>query len=306
MHYLYFIIALLLAGPASAQTTYSEWSNPDSSGANPQTQQLIDRLNKLIDEAEKARAADPAFLRDLRDLTLAPVTATVTAKPQIVLNDDFGDGDFSANPVWNISAGKYWIEQGWGLRSAVTQQAETPQAQQQTIKEKNRNAALAILGAVLNQSTSNNSVANTASAPTQPSSAVISTEAPIANAFVMEFDIYSSQPLGRLDIGPYQGTNLVSGYRLSYTPGGAMQIISSSARGINVVAESQAAISLEDKQTHTIRWTRDGAGRMNISIDGSAVIEGADRSFADPFQGLAIDNQGGDYIIRRIAVNGAS
>ena len=49
----------------------SDWQNPDSPQAQSggtQVQDLVDELNQLIDSASTARAADPNFLRDLRDL----------------------------------------------------------------------------------------------------------------------------------------------------------------------------------------------------------------------------------------------
>ena len=66
-----------LALPAAAQQSrYSGgWGNPDRPAAgqpaNPadaKTAKLLDELNGLVDEAERGRAADPRFLRDLRDL----------------------------------------------------------------------------------------------------------------------------------------------------------------------------------------------------------------------------------------------
>ena len=85
---------LLLSVSAFAQTKYSEWSDPDGKNDG----KLIERLNELIDQAEKARAADPAFLRDLRDLARgysAQPQATTQPVSRTVLSDDFGDGDFT-------------------------------------------------------------------------------------------------------------------------------------------------------------------------------------------------------------------
>ena len=60
----------------------------------------------MVDDAEKARAADPQFLRDLRGL------AQGSDRPWRIqlLNDDFGDGDFTRNPSWTVTAGKYWVD----------------------------------------------------------------------------------------------------------------------------------------------------------------------------------------------------
>ena len=60
------------------------------------TQQLVDEIKLLIEEAERAGAADPIFLQDLRS------TSDRFFWPwrNVVLFDDFADGDFEFNPQW--------------------------------------------------------------------------------------------------------------------------------------------------------------------------------------------------------------
>jgi len=289
------VVALLIALPVSAQQTYSSWSNPE---ANDKTlRELVDDLNALVEKAEKARAADPVFLRDLRDLVRnynAPMQSTV-------LIDDFADGDFKINPVWTVSTGRYWIEKDWGLRSAVTAQAQTT-SQQQTTKTDGKDVALAIFGAIL-KNAAKNSGATTTSTPAPPQAATIHSAVDISNAFSMEFELSSWQPKGRLDIGPYQGTNKNSGYRLSYTPGGAMALHRITSKGSSIIQQSTSNIPLEDKKAHTVIWTRDKNARMSVTVDGKAVLNFTDRGFSDPFQGVTISNSGGDYIIKRIAIS---
>jgi hypothetical protein len=296
------VVLTLVALPVSAQQKYSSWSNPDtqSSTGNETLGELLDKLNALIDEAEKSRAADPVFLRDLRDLTRSyDMVASVP-----VLVDDFADGDFAANPVWTVSAGRYWIEKDWGLRSAITQQAESA-PQQETKKTDGKDVALAILGAVLKRATKNSS--NTASsAPAQAQLAAIHSTVAIANAFAIEFELSSWQPKGRFDIGPYQGTDTNSGYRLSYTPGGGLALIRNSSRGSTIIQSATNPVALEDQKSHVVLWSRDTNGQMSVSIDGKAVLNAADQGFSDPFQGVTIANQGGDYIVKRIAISSAN
>ena len=298
-------LLLTLSLPVQAQTKYSPWSNPDQK-AGGSTGELIERLGKLIDEAEKARAADPAFLRDLRDLarsydTQAPQAVSQPAN-RVVLSDDFSDGDFTTNPTWTVTQGRYWVEQGWGLRSAIA--VSDPNRQQQTKKSSNRDTALAILGAVLNQSAGGSAtVTNTA----EPSKATIHARAAIANAFALEFEFSSwvqkDQPSGgRFEIGPYQGTDRSSGYRLAYTPGKGLTLLIVSPRGQRVIDQQAGPMALEDKKPHALRWTRDDRGMMRISVDGREILATVDRGFGDPFQGLSISNGGGDYIIKRITV----
>jgi hypothetical protein len=300
MRFIFLLFALILITlPVSAQQKYSTWSNPDNTGTPTadSTKEIVDKLNALIDEAEKSRAADPIFLRDLRDLARSYSAPQQTS----LLVDDFRDGDFATNPVWKVSEGKYWIEKDWGLRSAVTLQAES--APQPEKKADSKDLAFAILGAVLKQATKN-SGGSTTTTPAEPQLAAIHSTVAISNAFSVAFEFSSWQPKGRLDIGPYQGTDTSSGYRLSYTPGGTITLLRTSSRGTNVVKQVTGATPLEDQKTHTVLWTRDTSGQMNVAIDGKTVLNVADRGFSDPFQGVTIANRGGDYIIKKIAISG--
>ncbi|MBT4933640.1 MAG: hypothetical protein HOL66_06265 [Rhodospirillaceae bacterium] len=296
---LIFSAFVFLSLPVAAEQKYSTWSNPDGGGGT--TKELVDKLNALIDEAEKSRAADPVFLRDLRALTSGfAVPQNVAPQNVSVLSDDFSDGDFNSNPVWNVSEGRFWIEKDWGLRSAITPGATA--APEQEKKASSKDLAIAIFGAVLKQATKSKSEP-TQSAAAKPQVATIHSIAAIANAFAIEFELSSWQPQGRFDIGPFQGTDTNSGYRLSYAPGGALALHRVSARGSSVVKQATSLVPLEDQKSHTILWSRDSSAMMSVSIDGKVVLTSTDRSFSDPFQGIAISNRGGDYIIKRIAVS---
>ena len=144
---LIFSAFVFLSLPVAAEQKYSTWSNPDGGGGT--TKELVDKLNALIDEAEKSRAADPVFLRDLRALTSGfAVPQNVAPQNVSVLSDDFSDGDFNSNPVWNVSEGRFWIEKDWGLRSAITPGAtaapeqEKKGSQMQFIDYQNKKANL--------------------------------------------------------------------------------------------------------------------------------------------------------------------
>ena len=64
------VAAMAAPVPAPAQQ-YQPWNNPDTGrtqAGSDQMQGFVERLNSLIDEAERSRAADPGFLSDLRGL----------------------------------------------------------------------------------------------------------------------------------------------------------------------------------------------------------------------------------------------
>jgi len=301
-------LSLALALPASsaaAQQRYQQWGNPDQGAAaqsaqSGRLQEFTDRLNKLVDEAEKSRAADPRFLRDLRDL------ARGFDRPwrRQILSDDFLDGDYTANPGWSVTAGRYWVEKGWGLRTAIEpgQAVAPPGDKSGDRRSQRKDAAIALLGAVLNQATGNKRGGGSAPAAAQ-AVAAIQVPATITNAFAIEMELSSWKPQGRFEIGPYQGTAADNGYRLAYRPGGGFVLSRVSARGASII-DSTTATPLEDKKPHRVEWTRAASGVMTVTLDGKKILEATDRGIGQPFAGVTMVNRGGDYIVKRITVSG--
>ncbi len=289
---------LLVWAPASAQERYSPWAGPETpvSADRERLQGFVDRLNALIDEAEKARAADPRFLRDLRDLARGYDRPWRT----LLLADDFRDGDFTAGPAWTVTAGRYWVEGGWGLRSNVDPARARPRQQE---KLSGRDAALAILGTILNQAAGQREGGG-GTAGSGVAVAAIHTGVRITNAFAIEIELSSWLGQGRLEFGPYQGAERAAGYRLAYTPGGPLELLRVSPWGSGVIARVAGPVTLEDKQAHRIEWTRRPDGEMAVSVDGKALLTAVDRGLADPFDGFLMVNRGGDYILKRLAVYG--
>ncbi|WP_440998204.1 hypothetical protein, partial [Arhodomonas sp. SL1] len=66
----------------------------------------------------------------------------------------------------------------------------------------------------------------------------------------------------------------------------------------------QGEVDIEDGATHAILWTRDRDGRMQIDLDGESLIQVTDRGFTDPFRGVVMVNDGGDYAVRSMVVKG--
>ena len=285
------IAASLLPAPLGAQSSrYSTWSDPSASGTPGATlDEFIEKLNTLIDEAEKANAADPVFLRDLRNLANGSKTPWNT----VVLDDSFADGNFTANPVWEVLSGAYFIETGWGLRNKLI----TAQQTQQSSGSGGDDLAKALLGQILKRA------AGTQGTATGPTQNVIVTRAPISNAFSVDMEMSSWQPDGRFEIGVFQGQNAGIGYRLLYNSGKGVQLHRVGSSGSSVIATS-AALTLEDKNFHQITWTRGSDGAMRVHVDGTEVLATSDRAFSDPFEGLRISDRGGDFIVKRITVKG--
>lgn len=277
---------------------YSAWGDQ----ADTKLEELLDSLDGLVDAATKAKAADPVFLQDLRNLSAkyraaapAAPAAPIAAAPIVrLLSDNFSDGNFSANPVWKVSAGEYRIETSGtytGLRSSIATQATTAQS---------GNLAAAVLGAILQpQSPGTGSGAKHAS---------IYTALPISNAFTLKLELASKFTGGRLDFGPYQGASGNYAYRIAYFPGAtqSLQLLKLTPQGSTVIGAYNSVLNLEDKRRHVIDWTRDAAGMMTVSLDGRKLISATDASLKDPFAGFLIINSGGDYAIRSITIDGTN
>ena len=307
-----FCVVVMLVSPAVAETKYSTWKNPDDKGTpaeadNRALSKLIDELKALVDDAQRARAADPLFLRDLRDL------ARKYGNPwgHQVLVDDFGDGEYKSNPVWRVVSGKFLIERNWGLRSALSPQAQSTNTGQPE-RLSGRDAAKAILEALLKKKT--NDQGPQKMQPVEPAVFSIYSVASIANAFSLTVDVSSWHAPSRnqgdvqFDFGPYQGTRPYrgtrqsSGYRLVYTSGGPLRLIRTSSRGISVVEATSKTIMLEDRKVHALTWTRDVNGTMKVGLDGETLFQATDRGFRDKFDGIVFNNRGGDFIVKRVAV----
>ncbi len=288
--------------PAGAEERYGSWGDTDrTEGVSNSVQEMVDELNRLIGEAENARAADPVFLRDLRDLARRydwPWRAEL-------LVDDFGDGDFTADPAWTVTQGRYFIEPGYGLRSVVA--APAPSSPRAAQGAGGKDLATTILGSILDQALGQESKSQAAGQPDAPALAAIHVPVSITNAFAVRIEFTSWEKHGQLEFGLYQGADSAAGYRFAYRPGdaGALELLKASARGTGVIDADPSPPALEDKRTHLIEWTRDAFGNMTVSVDGDARIKTVDRTFRDPFDGFSVVNRGGDYILARIAIHGA-
>jgi hypothetical protein len=281
--------AALVAGPAlitpalAQTTTYSQWQPPVTQ--DDEVKAILGELKTMVGKAEQAQAADPQFLTDLKNLIASYENPWGTK----LLFDDFSDANYTANPVWTVSAGSYKVDPKGphrGLQSKIV-----PEGVQTGQKIQLGNITLGTL--------------NTGAAGAG-GHASIYTPVKISNAFRLEMVFTSKEKFGRWDFGPYQGTSGNVAYRIAYFPGAtpSVQLLRVSSQGTTVLASYNQALKLEGDKEHVLVWTRDRNGMMHVAIDGQQLIAIADMNIKQPFDGFLMVNSGGTFSVRSISIGG--
>jgi hypothetical protein len=300
-------VALL---PASAlgqdEPRYRSWAAPSAGG----TQDMVEQLRALIEEAERANAADPRFLADLKALA----GAFDQTAPMEILHDDFRDGDYTAGVAWTVTSGRWWVEEAVGLRSLVAAQApaQAPAAESKQ-RQSGEDIAKAVIGNLIGQMAGQQQQQQqqqggrpAAAADTVP--AEIEVARVIPNAFSARLEITSREKAGELRAGVYQGSMRGGwGYAIGYTPGAAtgLRLMRLSRGAPTVIASHDGGLDLEDGRLHVIEWARTLAGEITVAVDGQPLIAVTDTGLRDAFDGFALANLGGDYALRDLSIRRA-
>ena len=327
------LVPALLAGtmavPVAADdgSRYSEWQ-PEGTEAtsSPALDALAQELEALIDAAESARAADPRFLLDLRDIIAAHIA---DAQPRVALiRDDFSDGDYTDDPRWEVVSGDFSVDGRLGLRTTIPlggADTETMRINLDTIRDKGDellekgeellDKGKDTIGDLLSGEKKlddlwggDDDEEKEDAGPAGPEPAEIVLEEDIPNAFALELELMSgiTHKDAQFEVDLFQGRAGASGYRLSYRPGDDPGLLLSrfGRRSAEVIGESDDELALEDGRSHTVALVRDGDGTMTVSVDGTEQIQVKSSALEDPFGGLSLVNSGGDYAVRSIAVYG--
>ena len=324
------LLAGALAAPAAAEedSRYSEWR---ADGAEAEGTDALDALAReleaLINDAEKARAADPRFLQDLRDMIAAHVAEA--APREALIRDDFSDGDYTDDPSWEVVSGEFSVEGRLGLRTTIPlsgADTETMRISLDTIME-TKDELLDRGGALLDKGKDtvtdllsgektfgdlldgdDDEEAKEDTGPAGPEPAVIVLDADIPNAFALEVEMMSgiAHRDAQFEVDLFQGRGGASGYRLAYMAGDdpGLTLSRFGRRGAEVIGEHDDALALEDGQSHTLALVREDDGTMIATVDGAELIRVKSSALEEPFDGLSLVNGGGDYAIRSIAVYG--
>jgi len=295
------IATLVLAAPAL-----------QAAGDDPQAQ-IVEDLRQLAQEARQRNAADRWLQRALDDL----VARYDNPWQQPILLEDFGDGDYTYNPTWQVTSGYFQVLRGQGLTSSIGgygSNTGTQPAPQQPSPE----AVLGgmIVGALLESALGPSNQppsANTTPAPGYPQSAPgygpnqIRLQANVTNAFSMITTLRTGGTDGaRFDISLLQSEQGSYGYRLSVETGvrGFVEL-QRIRNGRGAVVENQPlSISLDDGRLHDITWQQTPDGTVTVKIDDTDIFQVRDKAFRDGYPWLVLNHASGDLTVRSVQING--
>ena len=208
----------------------------------------------------------------------------------IRMSDDFSDGNFQSNPRWQVVADQFAVQDGV-LTSRVDVRAP------ESGEELGKSVLQGVLGQVLGVRVG------------QGSGAAIAQSTDFGDSFQIEAKV-SGSPLGaaRFGIGPYRGTNVSHGYRLIYDTERPrpLALVAITDNGTRTVASAQSQVNLADGNWHDIVWTRDSAGMMTVSVNGTTQIQVRDQSFSGANDGFSVVNLGGSWKVDSVTVASAA
>ena len=280
-----------LAAPAWAQS--SRYGNYD--GGERQTQTLVEELRSLINEADRGRAADPLFLRDLRALADRFDNPWRTR----IVFDDFRDGDYTRDPAWTVLSGVFAVDSRRGLLSRAGAAAADPGRDASA-----KDVAVGLLADLLAKSLGDGPATESRQAARR-GPAEIALGQRITNAFSLTAESAAGAGAADFEFMVYQGARRDAGYRLVLVPQRGISLLRYSRGASATIAQARVPLALADGAGHIVQWTRSPDGRMVVRFDGVTQIEATDRAFRDPFDGLLLITRGGEYRLASLGIDGA-
>ena len=283
-----FVLNITLPVQAAEGNKYGQWQSSDDNLEN-----LINDLDKIIEEGTKSRAAHPGFLQDLNRI----IDQYRIPEKLIFFADDFADNNFTEKPTWTVKKGSFSIDSYGSLYSSIAVRKPVEEKKAEPESDSDRN--LRILFGALNELTKGEKKQEEQGENIE-TEAMISSSASIANSFTLDFSFRSNANWGSTSIGVFQGDNLQSGYHLVYRASPAenrpMQLIKYRYGKPYIIDEvHENSPDLDDGVDHTVQLIRSPDGDMVITIDKIEVMRTSDFSFRDDFAGLVITNNGGSY-----------
>ncbi len=256
-------------------------------------------MRALINEADRGRAADPLFLRDLRDLA---DRFDVPWRTRIIF-DDFGDGDYTRNPAWRVVSGSFAVDPRRGLLSRAGAATTTrDRAEEASAKD----LAVGLLADLLAKSLGDEPAEGARlEPPPRERAAEIALGQSITNAFSLTAEIAGGSDAGDFEFVVFQGARRDAGYRLVLVPDRGISLLRIARGQSTVIAEARGALRLADGAGHVVQWTRAPEGRMVVRFDGVAQLEATDQAFRDAFDGVSLITRRGEYRLSSLGIDGA-
>jgi len=269
------------------------WTNTGRSVDGADNDQLIEQLTALLEKGRQSRAAQSWFLNDLSEL----IGPNRTAWSDVLLSDNFHDGDFTFSPQWTVLSGSFTVNEQ-GLYSQMTG-AQTQNTDNQ--EPASQDLSTAILGAIFAHAEKANKATETDT--TAPGFAKIVTSQKIPASFALKAQLSLHSGTGRIEFGPYTGNQQEEGYQLLISPEQEqIELLRVNSHSSSVIESKRKSFSLN--QEHTIEWLRDEAGMITVAMDGKQLFQVTDRRYKDNFSGFMLNNYSASLTLREITVVG--
>ncbi|MBT5434795.1 MAG: peptidoglycan-binding protein [Rhodospirillaceae bacterium] len=243
---------------------------------------VVDELYALIDDYYMAQPQVQAWIW--------PITVIAT---------DFRNAGNPANAGLLLDAGNFYIDRNAGLVS----QPEDLDADDGDMN--GEELAFAILGALLDDS-SHSSVNNSSknggnSGSGELAQGHISTE--FTNAFAIDIVASARNADQPFVIGAFFDRMDSPGYRIAFEPGRGGEVailLCTGNNNLSMVANAWTSVDLADGRPHSIQWTRNWFGDMELFIDGDLVIQANDTYMNDWFAGVILQSHGGNWALESL------
>ena len=236
----------------------------------------------------------PALLEQLRAEVEVEVEVEAEPAPRpepqpvevVVIDDDFSGNGLAGR--WRTLQGDFAVR-GGELRSSVpvpTGPADTEDLLQGIATDLVRNVLGQALGADLSQP--------------RPLAA-LHASASLRNAFAATLEVDRAGDAGTtFAVGPTQAGDANIGYRLLIRPGQDLRLMAFGGGDARLIASTGQ--TLAPGGGGTLKWSRDGDGRMRVELNGTTVIDTSDRGFSNAFDGIVMVNYAGDWRIDSVLV----
>ncbi|MFO7878301.1 MAG: peptidoglycan-binding protein [Desulfovermiculus sp.] len=218
---------------------------------------------------------------------------------QVLLHDEFADANFTSNPEWIQTAGTFWVDSNYFLRT----KRDVPEAQKQADQQASQEQRVTeVFGQVVKELMNPQQGEQTQSIPE------LYTKLKLGNAFALHIDIqmFSDKRGQSFELKTYQGQDRSSGYALRFLnqKEQSLALIRFSQSGSSVIDVIRQDKLINANHFQSISWLRHKDGEMRVLINDKEVLSTQDNMFRG-FDGLSLINLGGDYAVRSIRVLGS-